>query len=105
MRTTTGQRERERESIFSYNQTLKYVSMIMWVLTCVSVRTCYTGWPDFSSSFGDNVKRTSLSRDSKGRSFEVSCNACNGHLGHVFPNRHSETVTQYYIYIYDGFVS
>ena len=42
---------------------------------------CGCGWPGFWTCIKDRVREE---RDADGRRVEILCNACNGHLGHVF---------------------
>lgn len=42
-----------------------------------------SGWPSFSDNVSGNIKR--MERDYTGR-FEIKCNNCDAHLGHVFPD-------------------
>jgi peptide-methionine (R)-S-oxide reductase len=44
---------------------------------------CGCGWPGFWTCLPKAVREEA---DADGRRVELLCNACNGHLGHVFRN-------------------
>lgn len=50
------------------------------------ISTC--GWPSYDIHIGNNVKELP---DADGRRTEILCNACDGHLGHIF---HGEGYTK-----------
>ena len=45
-----------------------------------------TGWPSFTAPMKDNVIRYRKERSWGMTQIEVSCNVCDGHLGHIFPD-------------------
>ncbi|VAH19094.1 unnamed protein product [Triticum turgidum subsp. durum] len=48
------------------------------------------GWPAFYEGFPGTIKRTA---DPDGRRIEITCAACEGHLGHVFKGEGFNTPT------------
>ena len=52
------------------------------------------GWPSFDASIKGSIKY-SLDKSLGMIRTEISCNNCNGHLGHVFNDGPTETGTRY----------
>ena len=52
-----------------------------------SVRNRFgTGWPSFTEPVADGVIGYHLDTSHGMQRVEVTCNVCDGHLGHVFPD-------------------
>ena len=45
-----------------------------------------TGWPSFTAPVADDVVAYSLDRSHAMQRIEATCNVCDAHLGHVFPD-------------------
>ncbi|MBW8310143.1 MAG: peptide-methionine (R)-S-oxide reductase MsrB [Candidatus Paracaedibacteraceae bacterium] len=56
-----------------------------------------TGWPSFTHPLQDNAVKYEFDHSLGEGRIEVMCNACDGHLGHVFPDGPGSTGLRYCI--------
>lgn len=56
-----------------------------------------SGWPSFTGPAADGVVAENVDDSHGMRRVEVRCAACDGHLGHVFPDGPGETGLRYCI--------